>query len=184
MAARRWRGLLRRGRAGWLILGALMLSGCYPLINDISTDRDDPPRYVVAPPDDPAYDAAALRGPTERAYPDLRNLALPQSPVTVFPHVVALVAQRGWESVAQEGGRGSGTVAEPWRVQAVAVTRWLRFRDDVVIEVRPGGDGGSVVAMRSRSRVGKGDFGKNAGRIRAFLADLRARLAGAADGRG
>jgi hypothetical protein len=47
-----------------------------------------------------------------------------------------------------------------------------------VVEVRPRDDGGSTVAMRSKSRLGKGDLGANARRIRAFLADLRARLEG------
>ena len=41
-----------------------------------------------------------------------------------------------------------------------------------VIEVRPG-DHGSVVAMRSKSRDGKGDIGANAKRIEALFAQLR-----------
>lgn len=144
----------------------------YPVINDISTDRDAAPRYLVAPPADPAYDAAALRAPTERAYADLRNLVLPQAPPEVFAAVAALVEERGW----QEAARAPGTAQTPWRLQAVAVTRLLRFRDDVMVEVRPAPDGGSIVAMRSKSRVGRGDMGANARRIRAFLDDLRARL--------
>ncbi len=51
----------------------------------------------------------------------------------------------------------------------------LRFKDDVLVEVRPH-PGGSEVAMRSKSRVGKGDLGANAKRIRAFLAALRTRV--------
>jgi uncharacterized protein (DUF1499 family) len=59
-------------------------------------------------------------------------------------------------------------------VQAVAVTRLLRFRDDVVVEVREDATGrASIVAMRSKSRLGTSDFGANAGRIREFFRDLR-----------
>jgi Protein of unknown function (DUF1499) len=174
---RRWRrqalGLALAVLAG-LLLGGVLMAMRYPLINDISTDRAHPPRYLAAPPRDPAYDAAALRGPTERAYPGLDNWDSPRAPAEVFAAVEALVAARGWRVAARESG-GPGA---PWRLQAVAVTPLLRFKDDVLIEVRPRADGGSTVALRSKSRLGRGDFGANAARIRAFLADLQARLGG------
>ncbi|HEV2866129.1 MAG TPA: DUF1499 domain-containing protein, partial [Allosphingosinicella sp.] len=51
---------------------------------------------------------------------------------------------------------------------------FFRFRDNVVVRVRPDSDGsGSVVDMRSISRVGVSDVGVNARRVRAFLADLQ-----------
>jgi uncharacterized protein (DUF1499 family) len=95
----------------------------------------------------------------------------------VFAAVEALVAGRGWAVAARAEG-AVGRDAQPWRLQAVATTALLRFKDDVVVEVRPRDDGGSTVAMRSKSRLGKGDLGANARRIRAFLADLRVRLEG------
>lgn len=42
--------------------------------------------------------------------------------------------------------------------------------------IRPDAGGGAVVDVRSASRVGKGDLGCNAARIRALLAALRAEL--------
>lgn len=155
------------------IVGVLLVARQFPRINDISTDREHPPHYLVAPPKHPAYNAERLRGPTERAYPDMRNLALAQPPDAVSAAVAALVAERGWSEAARAPANGD----RPWRIQAVAVTTVLRFRDDVVIEVRPGPDGGSTVAMRSKSRVGQSDLGANARRIRAFLDDLKAKLA-------
>jgi len=137
-----------------------------PLINDITTDVERPPLYWVRPPQRPAYDAVTFRAPTERAYGDLKNLALPVPPEAAYRRVLALVRARGWTLAAQDdAGR---------RVQAIAVTPLLRFRDDVVIEVRGGArDGESAVAMRSKSRLGQGDLGANARRIRAFFADLQ-----------
>ena len=44
------------------------------------------------------------------------------------------------------------------------MTRLFRFVDDVAIRVRPRG-AGSVVDLRSNSRVGGGDLGANAERI-------------------
>ena len=58
-------------------------------------------------------------------------------------------------------------------VEAYDVTAVFQFVDDVVIRVRPAGDG-SVVDLRSNSRVGGGDLGANAARIRAFREKLSA----------
>ena len=44
--------------------------------------------------------------------------------------------------------------------------------DDSVIDSREA-DGGAVVDARSLSRVGGGDVGTNARRLRAFLAEMR-----------
>ena len=62
-------------------------------------------------------------------------------------------------------------------IRAVATTRLWRFKDDVTIRVDPEGEG-SVVNIHSQSRIGKGDFGANARRIRQFQAELAARLPG------
>ena len=60
-------------------------------------------------------------------------------------------------------------------LEATAETLFFRFKDDVVVRVRPdpARAGGSIVDMRSISRVGGSDIGVNAKRIRAFLADLQ-----------
>lgn len=56
-------------------------------------------------------------------------------------------------------------------VQAVHETRVFRFKDDVSIRIwREGGK--TRVSVRSRSRLGKGDFGQNARNIRELLAAL------------
>jgi uncharacterized protein (DUF1499 family) len=57
-------------------------------------------------------------------------------------------------------------------LEAVAITGLMRFRDDIVIVVRPAA-GGSAVHMRSKSRLGKSDLGANAERIRAFATELK-----------
>ena len=138
-----------------------------PPINDISSDLTSPPRFLVAPPAELGYDAARFADPTRRGYPELRNLRLALPPQSACARVRALMAQRGWRIVAEEAGWGATAL----RVQAVAITPLLRFRDDVLIEVRVA-EGGSEIAMRSRSRLGNGDLGANAARIRAFFAVL------------
>ena len=53
-------------------------------------------------------------------------------------------------------------------VEAVATTFWFGFKDDLVVRIRPEGDG-SVIDVRSVSRVGQSDVGANAARIERFL---------------
>jgi len=103
------------------------------------------------------------------AYPDLEPIRLDAPPREAFARAVGAAGALGWKIVHRD--------AEAGRLEAVDVTRIFRFRDDVVVRVRPA-DGGSVVDLRSRSRVGRGDLGANAARIRAF----RDRLEGESSG--
>jgi uncharacterized protein (DUF1499 family) len=102
------------------------------------------------------------------AYPDLRTVDLPQSPDEVFRAALEVAgAMPGWEVVLADSSAG--------RIEGTATTRWFRFKDDVVVRIRPGASG-TRVDIRSRSRVGQSDVGANAARIRAFTARLKERL--------
>jgi uncharacterized protein (DUF1499 family) len=68
-----------------------------------------------------------------------------------------------------------------WTGRRDASRRWTgpsgsAFSDDIVIRAREAGDGGTLLDVRSASRVGLGDVGTNARRIRDFLARLQDRL--------
>jgi uncharacterized protein (DUF1499 family) len=58
------------------------------------------------------------------------------------------------------------------RIEATATTTWFGFKDDVVIRIEPA-EQGSRIDVRSVSRVGRGDVGANAARIRAYVAKLQ-----------
>lgn len=62
----------------------------------------------------------------------------------------ALAGVRGWRVV----GRRDGVI------QATRTTRLFRFVDDVSILLEPAA-GGTAIAVRSASRVGRGDLGQN-----------------------
>ena len=81
----------------------------------------------------------------------------------------AVEALPGWELVGS--GRGPGGA----ELQAVARTRVLRFKDDVTVRIRRR-EGLTEVSVRSRSRVGKADFGQNARNIRAFQSELERQM--------
>lgn len=151
-----------------LLIGALALLLRFPPINDVTTTPDEPPSFRAAPPGDAPY-PEAFADMQRRAYPDLAPLASSRPAVEAF--ALASRAARempSWEVVLHD---------DSLRVlQAVAMTRLVWFRDDVVVEVRPGSGGGegSEVHVRSRARLRWADFGMNARRIRSYLANVRA----------
>jgi uncharacterized protein (DUF1499 family) len=151
----------------------IVLATRWPPIHDITTDLDDPPAFAAVLPYrtgrvSPAeYDGAATAAQQRRAYPAVRSLRVRASPADTFAAAVATARDAGWQIVAEDRAAG--------RIEAIATTRMLRFKDDVVIRIRPQEDGARV-DVRSKSRVGVGDLGTNARRITAFLSALRARL--------
>ena len=166
------RGLVGLALAGLAGFGAYQAQK-YPMINDITTTPEAAPQFrkIALLPEhkdrDLSYPAsfAALQ---TKAYPDLAPLSLAADPARALACIRETASRRtGWTIVSVDPAAGV--------VEAVAITPLMRFADDVVIEVRAAsGKPGSVVHMRSRSRLGKGDFGANAQRIREFLAGVRA----------
>lgn len=143
-----------------------------PPIHDITTDTRNPPAFVaVAPlradaPNPVAYEGETVAEQQRRAYPDVQPVLMAAPRSLVFDDALAVARERGWEIVAADKEQG--------RIEATAETRWFGFKDDVVIRVTTA-DGVSRVDVRSVSRVGRGDAGANAERIRGYLERLRAR---------
>ncbi|MDX1934599.1 MAG: DUF1499 domain-containing protein [Capsulimonadales bacterium] len=73
------------------------------------------------------------------------------------------------------GGKVTRTVPAGGRVHGEAQVLGTPFVDDVEILVTPE-NGHSLVTIRSRSRVGKGDLGVNAARIRAIQSTMDEKL--------
>jgi uncharacterized protein (DUF1499 family) len=187
LTALRWRRMLTRG--AWLVLGAV-LAGAFvaaavpagwartgssvPPIHDITTDTDDPPAFVDVLPlrqgaMNPAeYDGPAVAAQQRAAWPDLGPLDTSVAPARVHAAARDAMLRAGWTVVGDHEAEG--------RIEAVATTRWFRFKDDVVVRLRPGLAGGTRVDMRSKSRIGRSDLGTNARRIRTFLDELRRTL--------
>jgi len=146
-----------------------------PAIHDISTDTDTPPAFVrivaqreaeAANPSE--YDGAETAAEQHRAFPDIQPLVVSQSADVVFADAREVVADNGWTLVDANEAEG--------RIEATAETGWVRFKDDVVIRIQPTASG-TRIDVRSKSRLGRGDMGVNARRVRNFLGSLQARLA-------
>jgi uncharacterized protein (DUF1499 family) len=170
-------GLLFAAYLGNMIVTARSL----PAIHDVTTDLEDVPQFsrlavradnLENIPDEGRPELMALspeqrwKALHRRAYGDLRPLRLPLAPGQVLQRAEQLARDRGWEVAGMDAGSGT--------LEATATTLFFRFKDDVIVRVRPdpAQPGGSIVDMRSISRVGTSDIGVNAGRIRAFLSDL------------
>ncbi len=176
----RWLGiLLGLLMFGWL-LSYVMVGRSVPAIHDVSTDLADPPQFQALSlrADNldkiPEADSDAMKGMSpqqrwvmihQRDYGDIRSVRINQSVAEVMAKAERLAKARGWAVKELDVGTG--------RMEATDTTRFFRFKDDVVLRVRATEDGtGSIVDMRSVSRVGISDLGVNAKRVRSFLADL------------
>jgi uncharacterized protein (DUF1499 family) len=137
-----------------------------PPIHNISTDIEDPPRFVAVVAlrgegtNPLEYDAAVIGPQQSAAYPEVKTLTVAASPDETIRAVVGALEDMGLEIVAVDEAAGI--------VEATDTTFWFGFKDDVVVRVRPA-DGGSEVDVRSVSRVGLSDLGANAARILDLL---------------
>ncbi len=164
-----------------------------PPIHDVTTNLVDPPQFSAAvvqaratvPGVNPLdatmvpeavkarFPAAAGRPVADlqrEAYPQIVPVSLSAAPDAAFTAALAIVTAKGWTVVTQDAPGGV--------IEATAESFWFGFKDDVAVRIRPSSAGGSIVDIRSVSRVGLSDLGANAKRIEAFAAALKARASG------
>lgn len=177
---RRWAGMLLAfvyvGWMGTFLIKALTV----PAIHDVSTDLADPPVFQTLQmrsdnlDNVPGADDEQMRGLTpqqrwavvhQKDYGDIRSVRINEPVPMVIAKAERLAKDRDWDVAV--------TLPEEGRLEATATSAFFRFKDDIVLRVRPTDTGeGSIVDMRSVSRVGQSDLGVNAKRVRSFLADL------------
>jgi hypothetical protein len=153
---------------GSVLLLSLLGAGDYPRIHDISTDLQDPPVFTAAlqrrGPDSNSLNTdpqtMALQA---EAYPDLHTVLTEREFDDVFDRALRTAEEMGWEIYLQDRNAGI--------IEAVDTTAVMGFKDDIVIRLRTNAEG-TLVDLRSVSRVGIGDLGANARRINAFLERL------------
>ncbi|MGQ0836379.1 MAG: DUF1499 domain-containing protein [Gammaproteobacteria bacterium] len=146
------------------------------MIHEVSTDLEDPPAFVElkavrerTPGVNPTEYVAEMKGrdgpidvpaAQRKHYPDIQPLTLDVTPDEAEARARRSIRELGWEIVADSPEEG--------RIEATDTTRLFGFKDDIVVRVRPV-NGGARVDARSKSRVGLGDAGTNAKRVRRFL---------------
>jgi len=156
-----------------------------PLIHDITTDTQNPPVFsdvmVKIREDAAASNPLEYKGKKSKmnradkdltlvsvlqtkAYPDIRPVLRSEDPDVVFGIAKDLVRRQGWKIVSEDVDAGI--------IEATETTFWYGFKDDVVLRIRPAEGGGTIVDIRSVSRVGLSDIGANAERIRVLIKGL------------
>jgi uncharacterized protein (DUF1499 family) len=141
------------------------LAAAAPPIHDITTDTANPPTFQAIVPlrtDSPnsleySQDAARQQ---RTAYADIKPLILEVPAAQVFERALFAARDADWEIVEANADQG--------RIEATDTTTFFGFKDDIVVRLTPLG-GRTVVDVRSVSRVGRGDAGTNARRVREFL---------------
>ena len=104
-------------------------------------------------------------------YPDLDPRTYAVVSTSVYSAAAeAIASMPHWQLV----GSGSGEAGTA--IHAVRKTRLFRFEDDVTITIEAIGKG-TIVNVRSASRLGRIDFGQNARNIEELFAALDARIA-------
>jgi hypothetical protein len=151
-----------------------------PPIHDISTDTEHAPDFIAsAGPGEnipPAYDGLkrvryagktnAMETLQKLAYGEIKpSSQLQTTPAKLFRRALTAARKMGWTIVATAPDSQGGVI------QASDTTLLFGLTDDIVVRVRPAGIGARL-DVRSRSRVGESDFGRNAARIGAYIKEL------------
>jgi hypothetical protein len=146
-----------------------------PAIHDITTDPIDPPRFEAlarlrtGDGANTAVYAGLYSAEQQRLYyPDIETVEL-ESPVQqAFDVALQLATKRKWLVIDERAPQPPRRIG---RIEAVARTPIMGFREDVSIRVTPDGEG-SRVDIRSSSRYFESDLGSNAARVTKFIDDL------------
>jgi hypothetical protein len=158
-----------------------------PFIHDVTTDTQNPPVFgevvmaeralvkgvnttdyigKMAPifKDEKPVGEKLVSVLQTKAFPEIRSLVLSDPKDVVFGEALATAKSMGWDIKEENLVEG--------RIDATHTTFWYGFEDDVTIRLRDGKGGGTIVDVRSISRIGGSDLGKNAERVTEFLAKL------------
>ncbi|WP_289029004.1 DUF1499 domain-containing protein [uncultured Paraglaciecola sp.] len=147
-------------------LGMMNKGKSVPAIHDITTDLVNPPKFnaILAlradAPNPAAYQGEEIASQQRSAYPELQTQTYSQSSDLVFDATLESVKNMGLEVVTADKATG--------QIEAYDTTAWFGFIDDVVIRIQSQA-GETILDVRSKSRIGRSDLGKNAERIREIL---------------
>ena len=148
-----------------------------PPINDVSTDLEQPPAFLVTAKTrqarngaDPPPSSAEMRAAQRAAYPDLETVRVRMDASEAYELALNAASDLGWKVVdvapprASSGGVGI--------IEATDSSLFFGFMSDIVIRVRPE-LADTAIDARAFFRVGRHDFGAGARRLRRFITAAR-----------
>lgn len=147
-------------------------------INDITTTFPNPPEFQEIRKIETKrnFEYRSEFAPLQRGNYDLSPLPMTLSPDEAYKRVEQKLLETGWKIISRDPALR--------KFEAVDTTALMRFKDDIVIEIRDNNKGSmgkstadevakSWVHMRSKSRLGRSDLGKNYQRIEAFFTRIQ-----------
>ncbi|RXT41115.1 DUF1499 domain-containing protein [Bradyrhizobium betae] len=167
----------------FLIDGAILAYPAYlalqyrklPAIHDITTDPIDPPRFDALArlrtgdgANTAVYAGLYSAEQQRQFYPDIEPIELEIPVDRAYAIALQLVNKRKWLVIDERSPQPPRRIG---RIEAVARTPIMGFREDISIRVVPDGDD-SRVDIRSASRYFDSDLGSNAARVTKFIDDL------------
>jgi uncharacterized protein (DUF1499 family) len=167
----------------FLIDGAILAYPAYlglqyrklPAIHDITTDPIDPPRFDALArlrtgdgANTAVYAGLYSAEQQRQFYPDIEPIELEISVDRAYAIALQLVNKRKWLVIDERAPQPPRRIG---RIEAVARSPIMGFREDIAIRVVPDGDD-SRVDIRSASRYFESDLGSNASRVKKFIDDL------------
>jgi hypothetical protein len=146
-------------------------------IHDAATDPDDPPQFVAL---------AKIQSANSRVFDGTSKISYKGEQVAIAyalhdkyqtltkPHAGLLISPqktywRSFATVQQLGWTIVDASEKDLRIEATDKSLWFGRISDIVIRVRPAGAIGSRVDVRSESRDGAKDHGRNIARLKAFF---------------
>lgn len=181
-------GATGAGRASFAVILALAMFAwpalylpravALPAINDVSTDAADPPPFSAIAPlrgqgsNPTVYPGARFADLQARGYPDIQPLTAPRPAGEAFEIARQVVKSFGWDVIAE---RPPGLASDAGTIEAVDRSLIMGYPDDVVLRVSASASGARI-DVRSASRYGTHDFGRNAERVRTVLKAMRLSL--------
>jgi hypothetical protein len=146
-----------------------------PPIYDITTDPIDPPRFEALSrlrtgdgTNSPVYAGLYSAEQQRLAYPDIETVELEVPVLRAYEVTLRLVHKRKWLVIDERPPQFPRRIG---RIEAVARTPIMGFREDVSIRVMPDGEA-SRVDIRSSSRYFENDLGSNAARITKLIEEI------------
>ena len=152
------------------IINTIRVPVRYPPIHDISTDTNAPPAFVFLDDSrDGARNSLQYEGPViaaqqHQAFPYIKPLITSLSVDKAYQQSILLAEKLGWEIVYEDPNN--------LFFEATAYTPFFHFADDVIVRISNQSNA-SKIDIRSVSRIGRGDRGVNAQRIKQFMTDFK-----------
>jgi uncharacterized protein (DUF1499 family) len=148
-----------------------------PRLYDVTTDIGSPPAFdrigkIRQGQANPVRYEPSFGPLQTAAYPDIKPLYISRPIIDVYSAVHEVVKSLNWKVIDEQSPENAKT----GYIEAVDRTFIFGFTDDVAIRIT-GSPKTAKIDIRSSSRFGQHDLGRNAKRIRRFMVEVKARLA-------